>query len=207
MEAQPDEEIVGMAVDENADVDELFRSPQDFVRVATQVLQNTTADKLAEASRLINQQDVRRIGQQLQNEMTPQQLQGLQQMMAGSMPAPPELSRTVKGEARKAVVIKATRTTKEIQLHDGNIRAEIASHLGGDSVEYGCSRLALPPSPLHGKTVKVYFNQNAPSQKNRRATRLAGFPVKGAAVFRCEGADLTEAALVTVEALLTGKSG
>ena len=67
------------------------------------------------------------------------------------------------------------------------------------AIELPCSRLAT--GSLTGKTIKIWYNP-AQGSKNKRASKIAGFPVGGDLLIIMDGANLTEQDFLEAEKLL-----
>lgn len=68
-----------------------------------------------------------------------------------------------------------------------------------NAVELSCSRLAV--GALVGATIKVWTNPDA-TGKNKRSSKIVGFPIGSEILIVKEDGDLTEAELASAEALL-----
>ena len=93
--------------------------------------------------------------------------------------------------SRKVKVLHATAST---------LSEVIGKALKNGAVELSCSRLCT--GPLENRVIKIWYQPEATGIKNRRASKLAGFPIVGEMIVECPGYSLTEVELVAVEALL-----
>ena len=101
------------------------------------------------------------------------------------------------GETFQVILITLSRQSKSKSIPRDNINLTIGNILKCPSpVELSCSRLAL--GPLAGKTIKVWYDPERLG-KNRRASKILGFPVGGEIVIILEGEDLTEKDFLSAE--------
>lgn len=105
-----------------------------------------------------------------------------------------------KPQTKKAVIITPSRQmkTKNVPV---NFTVESAnSSLNAISaVGMTCSQLCI--GNLSEKTIKIWYDPTI-SNKNKRATKIAGFEIGGSLLITCDEGDLTEEDLSTVEQLL-----
>lgn len=101
---------------------------------------------------------------------------------------------------KKVVFVTKSRTVKTRTIPEDSIESYISKILKVSTpIQLSCSRLAL--GPLAGKTIKVWYDPEAKG-KNRRSTKILGFPVGSELVIVMEEGDLTEKDFLTVEAQL-----
>jgi hypothetical protein len=103
-------------------------------------------------------------------------------------------------KTKKALLITQSRVLKSrsvpVHVTSANVIAILQC---SDPVQLSCSRLAL--GPLSGKTIKIWYDPSNTS-KNRRTSRILGFPVGGAMLIVMDEDDLTEADFLAAEAKL-----
>lgn len=106
----------------------------------------------------------------------------------------------VSGDTQKVIFITTTRQVRVREFISDKIREGAINLLGTDNViEISCSRLKI--GPLDNKTIKVWYSLNA-GGKNKRASRVVGFPISSQVMIVAEDDDLTEADFLAAEALL-----
>lgn len=96
--------------------------------------------------------------------------------------------------------INIGRKAKIVQLSRASIGSAVATILHTDKpVEMSCSRLAQ--GPLADKIIKVWYDPSV-TGKNRRTSKIVGFPIGSDVIVVAVDEDLTVAALEKVEQLL-----
>lgn len=100
-------------------------------------------------------------------------------------------SSALSGQRTKQIIlINKSRQIKVRKVPSNSVGLSAASILKTDNpVELSCSRMAQ--GPLSGKTIKAWYNPEDRG-KNRRATKVVGFPVGGEVIVVMEEGDLTE---------------
>ena len=103
-------------------------------------------------------------------------------------------------DTKQVVLITTSRQVKTRKLPNDNYLPNIKTILKcNDPVELSCSRLAQ--GPLSGKTIKVWYNPEH-TGKNRRATKIVGFPIGGEIIVIVEEDNLTETNFLAAEKTL-----
>jgi hypothetical protein len=103
-------------------------------------------------------------------------------------------------DSQQVLLINTSRQVKIRQLTTAKISESAATILHTQApLEISCSRLAV--GPLAGATIKAWYDPTC-AGKNKRASKLVGFPIAGDLLIVLEGGDLSEKDLVTVEASL-----
>lgn len=117
-----------------------------------------------------------------------------QQRMAKGLP-------TKSTDAKQKILhITKSRQLKTREIIVNEIKTAAVGILHTESpVSSSCSRLAI--GPLQGKEIKIWYDPNAIG-KNRRATKIAGFPICGELIIVVDNFDLNESNLKIVENLL-----
>lgn len=91
---------------------------------------------------------------------------------------------------RRAVFITGNRQLKMKNIPLGAIEVAAGAMLNSDkAVELSCSRLAV--GPLSGKSVKVWCDPERKG-KNKRLTKILGFPIAGEGLIIVQDGDLEE---------------
>jgi len=110
------------------------------------------------------------------------------------------LSSKVTEMTKKAILITNSRQLKVRNIPISSIKIAAANLVkSSDPVELSCSRLAA--GPLKGKTIKVWCNPQHPG-KNKRASKIIGFPMGGEMLIIMEEGDLNEKDFLAAEKLL-----
>lgn len=98
---------------------------------------------------------------------------------------------------KQVILITSSRQVRSRKISSENINDSVKSILKCvNPVELSCSRLSH--GPLINKTLKVWYNPENMG-KNKRASRIVGFPVGGEIVIVMEEGDLNETDLLSVE--------
>lgn len=101
---------------------------------------------------------------------------------------------------KRAVLITASRQLKMRNVPLGSVQASAAAIIkSGEPVELSCSRLAM--GPLSGKTIKVWCDPSRKG-KNKRLSKIVGFPIAGEGLVVMEEGDLTEKDFIAAERLV-----
>lgn len=83
------------------------------------------------------------------------------------------------GPTQSVILITTGRKHKLKSLHINNMKDEILKIVGESGIELSCSRLAV--GPLEGSSIKLWYNTSYLG-KNKRTTKLIGFPIGGPAI-------------------------
>jgi hypothetical protein len=109
-------------------------------------------------------------------------------------------SSKVTDDAKSMIIVTSSRQIKSRRISSATLSISIPSILHSEKpIELSCSRLAQ--GPLSGKSIKVWYDPNNGS-KNRRASKIIGFPVGGDMLIMVEGEDLSEKDLIAAEKFL-----
>lgn len=104
------------------------------------------------------------------------------------------------GNTKRAILITATR---KLKIHNVPIDLSSTSVVNiiksSEPVEISCSRLAT--GGLAGKTIKVWYDPTI-GGKNKRLSKIIGFPASGNGLIVMEEGDLEEKDFLTAEKLL-----
>lgn len=104
------------------------------------------------------------------------------------------------GESKTILHITSSRKVRSRSVPVATISSTVNLLLGcSDPVELSCSQLAT--GKLSGHTIKVWYNPKAVG-KNRRSTKIIGFPTGSELVIVDHSGNLTEALLIEAESLL-----
>jgi hypothetical protein len=104
------------------------------------------------------------------------------------------------GEMKRCVLITGGRQLKMRNIPIGSEQISAVNIVGTDNpVELSCSRLAS--GPLEGKSIKIWCDTKRKG-KNRRLTKILGFPIAGEGLIIMTEGDLTEADFLAAEKLL-----
>lgn len=103
-----------------------------------------------------------------------------------------------KKEDTKSVVLITNNRQLKMRTIPINLISAAAENIIGSSkvVELSCSRLAN--GPLQGKTVKVWCNPEVKG-RNRRLSKILGFPIGGDGLIVMQEGDLDEASFLAAE--------
>ena len=103
-------------------------------------------------------------------------------------------------DATSMILITTGRQLKSKNISQSSVNITAATLLHATTpVELACSRLAK--GPLTGKSIKVWYDPNNPV-RNRRATKIIGFPVGGDMLVLIENSHLTEKDFLAAEKFL-----
>lgn len=101
---------------------------------------------------------------------------------------------------KQAVLITSSRQLKMRNIPLGSVQTAVENIIkSGEPVELSCSRLAL--GPLTGKTIKVWCDTSRKG-KNKRLSKIVGFPVAGEGLVIMDEGDLTEKNFLAAERLV-----
>lgn len=100
------------------------------------------------------------------------------------------------GPTQSVVLITQGRQHKVKQLHKQNLKDEIIKLIGDGAVQLPCSRLCK--GPLSDNSVNLWYNTKHLG-KNKRTSKLIGFPIGGPAVIVCSDTDLNLNDFLTAE--------
>ena len=172
-------------------------NPEEIQKVMKESMGQVTPDMMEQARKLATGGQGQQILQEMQRRgFDPQAMKS--QMM--------EQRRSMRGlggktEATKqAILITASRQVKIRNVSPTALQTAAGALIGTDSpVELSCSRLAA--GPLQGKTIKVWCEPQRLG-KNKRLSKIIGFPVSGEGLFVMEEGDLTEKDFLAAEKLL-----
>lgn len=104
------------------------------------------------------------------------------------------------GTTKKVVFITAGRKMKIRDIQPESIKLSAGVILQTTTaLEISCSRLAQ--GPLAGKTIKVWYDPMSKT-KNRRASKIVGFPIGGDILIVMDEDDLTEKDFIAAEKCL-----
>jgi len=103
-------------------------------------------------------------------------------------------------ETKKAILITTNRQTKIRDIPVALVK-ETAQKIikSPDTISMSCSRLAL--GPLENKEIRAWYDPKHQG-KNKRTSKLVGFPIGGELLLICEDGDLTEEDFITAEKLV-----
>lgn len=153
-------------------------TPEQLGQVMAQTMPNMSPDMLEKAKKMaMSSQGAAVIRELAKQGISPQQAQ---QNMRDAMP---KIVKT--GKKFTGVVITASRKIKTHEYQDKDDIYRIIQCK--NPIENMCPRLAT--GPLKGKSIKAYYD-GAQSTKNRRTTKIMGFPVGGSTFFIIPDNDL-----------------
>lgn len=141
-------------------------------------------------------------GQQIRKEMQRRGInpQAMRKQLLEKQRALKGTSAKVSDDAKSVIVITSSRQIKSRKLSPASLSFSAASILRAEApVELSCSRLAK--GPLAGKSIKIWYDPNQQG-KNRRATKIIGFPVGGDMLVLVDGEDLSEKDFIAAEKFL-----
>jgi len=175
---------------------QMTADPESFARLASRAFSQAGPEMIEHAKKLAAGPEGQAMVREMQSKgMTPAQAKNLKKQMKKVQAelAPPRPS-------CQAVLIRATRVAKSIELPIESPEKAAASLLRGESPALlNCSRLSA--GPLAGKPVKVFCDP-AISARNKRISRLAGFPLGGDVIVFCQGSALSLADFEALEKIL-----
>lgn len=104
------------------------------------------------------------------------------------------------GITKKCILITGNRQLKIRNIPIGSEQISAINIVKSNNpVELSCSRLAT--GSLEGKTIKLWYDPELKG-KNRRLTRIAGFPIAGSGLIIMKDGDLDEKDFISAEKLL-----
>ena len=179
-------------------LDKMAFDSEQTKNIMSASMNNMSPDMIEQAKKLAQSGQSERISKEMQKRgMNPR-------TMKSEMEAQRKVARNLQTKAlgvmKKAIIITLNRQLKSRAIPAGSDETVVRSIIHSQTpVEISCSRLAL--GPLAGKTIKVWYDA-ALKGKNKRATKIVGFPVAGDIIIHCEDEDLTEEDFLSVEELL-----
>lgn len=179
-------------------LDKMAFDSEQTKNIMSASMNNMSPDMIEQAKKLAQSGQSERIIKEMQKRgMNPH-------TMKAEMEAQRKVARNLQTKAlgvmKKAIIITLNRQLKSRGIPAGSDETVVRSIIHSQTpVEISCSRLAL--GPLAGKTIKVWYDATLKG-KNKRATKIVGFPVAGDIIIHCEDEDLTEEDFLAVEELL-----
>lgn len=182
----------------NSALNQLTGNPDEMSRLMQESIKHMSPETMQQARNLAmgNQ------GEQIKREM---QKRGIdphamrkkilkqKRALRGTVPKSIETTLT-------AILITESRQVKLKQISPSSLSINIGSILKGEKpVELSCSRLAQ--GPLANKSIKIWYNPNHPG-RNKRTSKIIGFPVGGSMLIVAEGEDLSEKEFLAAEKFL-----
>lgn len=141
-------------------------------------------------------------GQQIRKEMQRRGInpQAMRKQLLEQKRALQGTSAQVSSDATAAIIVTTSRQVRTRKLSQASLSLSAAAILHAEApVELSCSRLAK--GPLTGKSIKIWYDPNHPG-KNKRTSRIIGFPVGGEMLIVVEGEDLSEKDFLAAEKFL-----
>lgn len=180
----------------SAMLNRISSNPEELTKVMQESMGNVTPDMMEQAQKLAMGGQ----GKQIIDEM---QRRGIDPhaMRAQLL----EQQRNLRGlggksdNTKRAIFITTSRQVKTRNIPSGSASSVASSIFKSQPVELSCSRLAS--GPLTGKTIKVWCNPNLPG-KNKRLSKIIGFPIGGEGLIVMEEGDLLEKDFLVAEKLL-----
>ena len=174
-------------------LNQMAENPDEVSRMMTESMNHFTPDMMEQARKLA-------MGGQGDKIMKEMKKRGINpKAMKAQVSKQKKVLRALKTPTitKQVVLITTSRQARSRRLPLDNILPSVSNILKcSEPVELSCSRLAQ--GPLAGKTIKVWYNPENIG-KNRRATKLVGFPVGGEIIIVMEEGDLTEEILTLAE--------
>jgi hypothetical protein len=177
-------------------MDKLGKDPQAFTGILQNAMGSISPDMMEQAKKMMNSGQGTEIIKELQKRgMDPHTMRknilDQQKAMRGMVK---------KGNTVKALYINNSRQVKLRDIPSANIKLSVTTILKSEQViEIPCSRLAI--GPWKGAEVKLWYIPNG-KVKNRKANKLAGFPVNGEIIILVDSVDITEAHLQEIDDML-----
>jgi hypothetical protein len=176
----------------------ISNNPEELNKVMEESMSQMTPDMMEQARKLA-------MGGQGKNILNEMQRRGMDPSAMRAQLL--EQQRQLKGLSaksgdltKKVIFITSSRQVKVRNIPTSSIQASATSLIKSTNVvELSCSRLA--EGPLKGKTIKVWCDPERPG-KNKRATKIMGFPVSGEILIVMEEGDLLENDFLAAEKLL-----
>lgn len=179
-------------------LDKMSFDPEQTKNIMSASINNMSPDMIEQAKKLAQSGQSERIIKEMQKRgMNPHAMKGEMEVLRK---VARNLQTKALGAMKKAIIITLNRQLKSRAIPAGSDETVIRSIIHCQTpIEISCSRLAL--GPLTGKTIKVWYDGTLKG-KNKRATKIVGFPVAGDIIIHCEDQDLTEEDFLSVEELL-----
>lgn len=168
-------------------------NPEEVQKIMAESMSKMTPDMMGQAKKMAMGGQGEKIRRAMaQQGMDPRalraQLLEQQRMMRASK---------ITEATKKAIQITTSRQAKPRTVPEGDCYATACRLLKSQGVvQLSCSRLAT--GPLAGKTIKVWYDTEAKG-KNRRSTKILGFPVGSSLLIVMEEGDLTESDFIAAE--------
>lgn len=169
--------------------------PDEMVGLANQAMAHLPPSAMDQARRMASGAEGKQMLQMMkQKGIRPNQVRMMQKQLKRPLAHSKDEKKTF------AALVTSTRKIKSKELYENSRQADIASILHTPSaLTLPCPHLSV--GPFEGKEICAIFNHSAGGQ-NRRATRLCKSKVCGDVLFVCDGADLTDKDLETIESTL-----
>ena len=176
-------------------LDKMVADPEQTKKLMTESAGNMTPDMMEKAKKLAQSGQADHIIKEMQKRgMSPHAMRADMEQQRKTMRAL-EVKNT--GPTKKVLVITLNRQLKSRSIPVDATLTNIASIIHCPTpVEISCSRLAF--GPWANKTIKVWYDA-ALKGKNKRSSKVVGFPVAGDILIHCENGDLTEEEFVLIE--------
>lgn len=172
----------------------ISNNPEEAARIMEESIEKMDPDIMDKARRMAaggQGQEILREMQRRGIDTNAMRAQILQQRKALQGLAPK------KGDTKSVVLITSNRQLKIRTIPINLIQAAAENIIGSPKiVSLSCSRLAI--GPLKGKTIKVWCNPEVKG-RNRRLSKILGFPIGGDGLIVVEEGDLDEQSFLTAE--------
>jgi hypothetical protein len=175
-------------------LDRMAAAPGQTSQLMAESMGSLPPEMMEQAKKLSQGGQADRILREMQKRgMNPHQMKAEMEQQQKTMKA---LNPKKMGPTKKALIVTLNRQVKSRAIPPDCGESAVAPILHCQHpVEISCSRLAL--GPWADKTIKVWYDGDLKG-KNKRASKIVGFPVAGDIIIHAED-DLLESDLIEVE--------
>ena len=182
-------------IDINSVLNKMTSDPEQTKKVMAETMNKMTPEMIEQAKKLAQGGQAERIMKEMQKRgMNPHQMKAEMEQQRKALR---NLAVKSMGPVKKALIITLNRQLKSRTIPTDNVQASVVSILHcAEPAEVSCSRLAL--GVWSGKNIKVWYDASLKG-KNKRASKLTGFPVAGDILIHSDDGDLSEEEFLEIE--------